>query len=353
VQVHVKAWEFEVYMQKIIIAIVSVTSLFALCKPAMAEEPVANNFWSGFKLGGYSSAGVEIPRNDDTKASLNEISLLATWNGDSRWSFFGELELEHPLTWDDDRKFHTKESRLDLERLYLDYNFSETVNLRMGRFLTPNSRWNLLHAAPLVWTSTRPLSTYRLFPTATNGLMLHGSVNVNDYALDYMLFTELLEDQEDDGYELPFEHVRGARIALSKQWNVGLSLLSFVEKDIAALGDQNKTYRMLGMDFITHLGGAEISGEGFARFTSSGGDGGSGAYLQAAVPLNALGLQNWYWLTRLETLQRPNEGSAERWLTGATWRIKPTQLLKLEFTGGSGNQPEAPRGFIASYALFF
>jgi hypothetical protein len=52
-------------------------------------------------------------------------------------------------------------------------------------------------------------------------------------------------------------------------------------------------------------------------------------------------------------LQRPNEGSTERWLTGATWRIKPTQLLKLEFTGGSGDQPEAPRGFIASYALFF
>lgn len=340
-------------MQKIIIAIASVTSLFALCKPVFAEEASAANLWSGFRLGGYSSAGVTVHRDENAEAAINEVSLLLTWNGDSRWSFFGELELERPLSWNDDRKFHSKESHLDLERLYLDYNISETMNLRLGRFLTPNSRWNLLHASPLVWTSTRPLATYRLFPTGTNGLMLHGSVPVNDYAVDYMLFAEMLEDQEKDSFDLPFEHVRGARLALSKQWNFGISLLSFEEKDIKALGGRDKNYRMLGLDFIRQFGEVELSGEGFARFTQSGNDGGSGAYLQAAVPLNALGLNNWFWLTRLETMQRPKEGSSERWLTGATWRVKPTQLLKLEFAGGSGNQPEAPRGFIASYAFLF
>lgn len=329
----------------------SVVSILVLCKPALADEPT--KFWDGFSLGGYSSAGIAIPRGDDVEAAINEVSLLLTWNGDSRWSFFGELELEDPLSWSDDRRFHTKESRLDLERLYLDYNFSERANLRIGRFLTPNSRWNLLHASPLVWTSTRPLSTYRLFPTATNGLMLHGSVPIRDYALDYMLFGEIVEDQEEDKFDLPFEHVFGGRVALSKQWNIGLSALSFREKNIAALGGQDKTYRMLGMDFVTHIGETEFSGEGFARFTSNGGDGGSGAYLQTAVPLKKLGLKDWFWLTRIETLQRPNEGSSERWLVGATWRVKPTHLLKLEFAGGSGDQPESPRGFLASYAFFF
>ena len=331
----------------------SLVSLIAVCKPVLAEEPSSANFLDGFNLGGYSSAGITLHRDEDAEAAINEISLLLRWNSDSRWSFFGELELEDPLSWNDERKFHTKESRIDLERLYLDYSFSEKANLRMGRFLTPNSHWNLLHASPLVWTSTRPLATFRLFPTATNGLMLHGSVPVSEYALDYMLFGELIEDQEEDEFDLPFEHVFGARIVLSKQWNVGVSALSFREKNIAALGGQDKNYRMLGVDFITHFGNTEFSGEGFARFTSSGDDGGSGAYLQTAVPLNALGLNDWFWLTRLETLQRPNEGSSGRWLTGATWRVKPTQLLKLEFAGGSGDQPDAPRGFIASYAFFF
>ena len=333
--------------------IFSVASLIILCKPAFAEEPAKANFWSGLILGGYSSSGITLHRDREAEAAVNEISLLLTWNGDSRWSFFSELELERPLSWSDDQQFSHQESQLDLERLYLDYNFSETVNLRMGRFLTPNSRWNLLHASPLVWTSTRPLATSRLFPTATNGLMLHGSLPLDNFALDYMLFAELVEDQEDDSFDLPFEHVYGARVALSKQSNVGISLLSFQEKNIAALAGKNKEYRLLGLDFITYLGDTEISGEGFARFTPSGNDGGSGAYLQSAVPLNNWGLTNWFWLTRLETLQRPNEGSVERWLTGATWRAKPTQLLKLEFTGGSGNQPEAPRGFITSFAFFF
>ncbi len=336
-------------LKMIAVGLLSVASLLLQCKLALAEETGLDEFWNGFKLGGYSSAGVTIHRDQEAEAALNEVSMLLTWNSDSRWSFFGELELEEPLTWNDDRKFNSKESHVDLERLYLDYNFSETVNLRVGRFLTPNSRWNLLHASPLVWTSTRPIATYRLFPTATNGLMLHGSKPAGEFALDYMLFTEVLEDQEDDEYDLPFEHVHGARIALSKQWNVGVSLLSFREKHIEALGGRDKTYRMLGVDFVTHVGEVELSGEGFARFTQGGGDGGSGAYLQAAVPIR----NNWYWLTRLETMQRPNEGSSERWLTGLTWRMKPTQLLKLEFVGGSGDQPEAPRGFVGSFAILF
>ncbi len=330
--------------------LISVASLLLECKPVLAEEDMANNvFWNGFKLGGYSSAGVTLHRDERAEAAVNEVSLMLTWSGDSRWSFFGELELERPFSWRDNEKYGHREAHPDLERLYLDYNFSESVNLRLGRFLTPNSRWNLLHASPLVWTSTRPIATYRLFPTATNGLMLHGSKPLEEYALDYMVFAELLEDQEKDKYDMQFEHVYGARVALSKQWNAGLSLLSFTEKDIEALGKQNKAYHMIGLDFITHLNGVELSGEGFARFTQSGDDGGSGAYLQAAVPVK----NNWYWVSRLETMERPGEGSYGRWATGATWRIKPTQLLKLEFVGGSGDLPEAPRGFIGSFAILF
>jgi hypothetical protein len=110
---------------------------------------------------------------------------------------------------------------------------------------------------------------------------------------------------------------------------------------------------MLGLDFVTHMKDIEISGEAFQRFDTRNNDGGSGAYLQSAVPLTNIGLNDWYWITRLETFQRPDEGSAERWLVGATWRIKPRQLLKFEFTGGSDSQPDSPRGFLTSFALFF
>lgn len=337
----------ECVMRKFFIFILTSLALSAvLCKPVLAED--SPDWTDGFNLGGYASAGITLPREQEAQAAINEISLILTWQNDSRLSFFGELELERPLAWNDDTKFSHKEGHLDLERLYFDYNLSEKVNFRAGRFLTPNSRWNLLHASPLVWTSTRPLATSLLFPTGTNGAMLFGALPFMSGAFEYKLFGELLEDQEQDRDELKFEHVRGARFSFKNKSDIGVSLLSFREE-----GANAASYRMLGLDFVTYAKEIEISGEVFQRFNTKNKDGGSGAYLQTAVPLNTVGLNDWYWITRLETFQRPNKGSYERWLLGATWHVKPTQLLKLEFTGGSGNQPESPRGFLASYALFF
>ena len=99
----------------------------ALCKPVLADETIS---WrDNFKLGGYSSAGVVLHRNQEAEAAVNEFSLILTWQNDSRLSFFGELELERPLAWNDDQKFNRKEGHFDLERLYLDYNLSEKINM--------------------------------------------------------------------------------------------------------------------------------------------------------------------------------------------------------------------------------
>ena len=327
--------------------IVSLVLSTALSKPALADE--GSNWLDGFQLGGYGSAGVTLHRDQEAEAAINQVSMLLSWNGDGRLSFFSELELERPLAWNDDTKFSRKEGHFDLERFYFDYNISEKINFRAGRFLTPNSRWNLLHAPPLVWTTSRPLATTQLFPTATNGIMLHGAVPFKNSAFEYKVFGELLEDQElDERDERQFEHVRGLRLSVKNQSDIGISLLSFREKGINAA-----SYRMLGLDLVTTVKNVEISVEAFQRFNTNNRDGGSGAYLQTAVPLIGLGLQDWYWITRLETLQRQDLGAKERWLVGATWRVKPTQLLKLEFTGGSAGLPESPRGFSASFALFF
>lgn len=311
-----------------------------------ASETVA--FKDQFELGGFSSAGVTLHRDSQAEAAINEISFLLSWSNDSRWSFFSELEVERPLAWNDNQRFGREESKLDLERLYFDYNLSDKANFRIGRFLTPNSRWNLLRAPPLVWTSSRPLATSRLFPIATNGITLHGAIPLENTAIEYKLFTELLEDQQQDNNELLFEHIRGARVSLKNETDIGISFLSFSERD-RFNGVSGASYRMLGLDFVTAISKTEVSGEFFQRITSKGKDGGSGGYIQTAVPIYS----DWYWITRVESLQRPNEGSFERWLIGATLRVKPTQLLKFEIAGGSGDQPDAPRGLTASYAIFF
>lgn len=319
--------------------------LMAMTKCVEANE---NTSLEQLKVGGFSSAGLTLHRDAEAEAAINELSLLVSWSSLGRLSFFSELEIERPLTWNDNERFNREESKIDLERFYFDYNLNEKLNLRIGRFLTPNSRWNLLRAPPLVWTNSRPLATSRLFPIATNGITLHGALPVSDVAFEYTFFTELLEDQQQDNNELEFEHVRGARLSIKSDSDIGISFLSFSERDVVN-GVSDASYRMLGLDFVTKFDETEISGEVFQRITSKSKEGGRGAYIQTAVPIKG----NWYWITRLESLSRPNEGSFERWLIGATLRVKPTQLLKFEITGGSGDQPESPRGFAASYALLF
>ena len=332
----------------------SVALLATLCKAAHADEAVEDT--NGFKLGGYSSASINIPRQGSTQFQLDDISLMLSWENDGRLKFFSELELERPLTWNEDKHFDSKNSYIDLERLYLDYNLSDKVNVRSGRFLTPAGRWNLLHAAPLVWTATRPLATSSLFPTAVNGLMLHGSVpyetkNQNQ-AVEYSFFVEALKDQVRDNDEIIYKNVAGAHFTLTNHLNLGLNLglsLATFTEDMPA----GQEYRMVGLDFITHIRGWELSGEGFQRFTSNGSNGGSGAFVQSAAPLG----NNWYWLTRLETLHQARQGteqvSGERWVMGLTKRITPQQVLKMEFVGGSADFTDTPRGFVGSFAVLF
>lgn len=323
-------------------ATASVTSLLALCKPAWAEDTV--KFSDGFKLGGYSSAIISAPRKGSTEARVDNLSLMLSWENDGRLKFFGELELERPLAWNEDNRFNSKDMYFDLERLYVDYNVSEKINLRAGRFLTPAGRWNLLHAAPLVWTTTRPLATSQLFPTAINGLMLHGSAPNETQTFEYTLFVEALKDQAQDNKETMFKNVAGAHLKLNNRFNLGFTLTTFTEDTI-----KSPDYRMLGVDFLTHVKDWELSGEGFQRFTTSGNDGGSGAYLQSAAPLG----KGWYWITRIESYHHSNNISGERWVTGLTKQLAPTQLLKMEYIGGSDNLPDATRGFMGSFAVLF
>lgn len=325
----------------------SLALTLVVCKSVMAEpvESEAPSFVDGFKLGGYTSAGVTAHSNGDAEAALNELSLFLRWEGNSRFSFFSELELERPLSWSEGKRISDKGSYLDLERFYFDYTLSDKVNVRAGRFLTPAGRWNELHAAPLVWTSARPLATSRLFPMSTNGAMMYGAIPWNDeLAVEYKVFAEALKDQHRDGDEILFKDVRGARIALAGETSVGLQLLEFTERTPGS-----PHFRMLGLDFVKHSHGWEWSGEAFQRFYTDGKDGGSGGYLQVAAPI----VQEWYGIGRLETYQHPDEGSSHRWLLGTAWRMAPQQILKFEVVGGDEARNESPKGFLASFAVLF
>gem|GEM_PF-179665 len=316
----------------------------ACSMPLLAAEEATESWMNGFNVGGYASAGIVIPRHAQTEVSVNELSLIVTWEGDSRWKFFSELELEKPLIWREGDDFSDQDSYVDLERLYLDYNLNEKLNLRAGRYLTPAGRWNLIHASPLVWTSSRPLATSRLFPKAINGLMVYGAVPYRGEAFEYMVFAEALKDQDVERDEIGFRDTVGGRFTLTGKVELGLSLLEFSEE----LPGRPR-FRMMGLDFHRKHAGWEFSGEAFQRFYSNGKDGGNGAYLQAVAPL----WHQWFAIARVENFQRPTEDSVDRWLLGAAWRPAPNRILKMEYVGGDEQREDSPKGFLASFAILF
>jgi len=123
--------------------------------------------WLGIVAGGYATLRAGDLEDISGKAALEDLSLFLSGPIRPRWRYFTELELGDPVVWQDggptiaDGEFH-------VERLYLDHNLTPRTTLRLGKFLTPVGRWNLIHAEPLVWSIFRPLTTASAFPRNAN-----------------------------------------------------------------------------------------------------------------------------------------------------------------------------------------
>jgi len=330
-------------MRKSLIFFISVVSAIVM-QSAFAEGVESSSPWDNFSLGGYSSAELNVHPGGNVEGAINEIGILLSWENNGRFHFLTELDVDRPISFNKDDTSIGKDSYFNLERFYLDYNLSEKLNLRAGRFLTPAGRWNLVHAEPLVWTTTRPLVTSRLFPTSVNGLMFYGAAPLANNAFEYSFYVEGLKDQIVNNEEIPFEDTKGARFTLSGKVNWGLSLLEFRENI-----PKSPEFHMLGLDFLMQHEGWEFSGEAFQRYYNNYSNGGSGAYLQGVAPLG----NQWFAVARIENFKRPEEGSSARWLIGSAWRMTPSRMLKIEYVGGDEESTESPKGLLASFAILF
>ncbi|WP_245652694.1 hypothetical protein [Methylophilus rhizosphaerae] len=323
-----------------------------MCKPLLAEDD--SSFLQGFRVGGYTSVDLHVPRTEPTRLNWNELSMIVTWDKNTRIKFFGELDLEDPASYTHRQGLDFREAYINPERLYFDLNINENANLRLGRFLTPLGRWNQLHASPLVWTASRPLATTELFPSFTSGVQLFGNLPFSERSLDYQVYSATMNAQPESRGETEYKDARGARIALNNVFNftdenaglntIGLNYSSYREEQPGG-----PKYRLLGLDFLLEFNRWELSGETYTRKAEHGRIGGSGSYLQSAFFIKS----DWYWITRLESLHQPAAPNAERWVLGVTKRLKPNQLLKFEIVGGNGEYEDVPRGFATSFAMMY
>src|SRR5882672_5804059 len=153
---------------------------------------------SGLTRGGYGSVRVEDLHRHPPQLTLSALSLFVSWDTGTRVHFFSEVKLEDVAVTRGERAFDDRDHGIELERLYADVYLAEAATVRLGKFLTPIGRWNLIHADPLVWTTSRPLITSQPFATNTTGGMLYGSLFPFGRDLDYSVYLEATDGLDPD-----------------------------------------------------------------------------------------------------------------------------------------------------------
>ena len=325
---------------------------------AWAEDTLAGadyqpgNGWqipgTGFRLGGYASAGMENDRHRNTNIGLDDFSLFVHWESDGKLRLFSELDLEKPVMWEQSSGLTTNHAYLALERLYADYLYSENINFRAGKFLTPIGRWNVIHAAPLVWTTSRPLITEHTFPTNATGAMAYGTLPVMGHEIDYSVYTAIGNEWRPDPKLDPFEEAYGLHLTMptTNLGEFGVSYANFEQK-----GNIGERKNLLGMDYFWSRNRYEISAEMVYRLSDEGHRSDEkGLYIQGVAPI----ADRWYAIGRYELYDQAGSASTlNLWLAGLAMRLTPAMLFKAEVSHATHNQIQAPEGIFASFAIMF
>ena len=316
----------------------------------------------GVSLGGYASVKYIDLEARQPFTEISDLSLFLGWDNGARWRAFSELEIGEALVYHDGEPT-SDESEFELERAYVDYLHADWLTVRLGKALAPIGHWNSIHADPLIWTVSRPLTTDTGFYHYISGLSLLGSIPGERGVWEYQAYVDnsaRLDPRPDNRYppgevipglEIgPFDHAVGARLVYrpdSESWQFGLSLARFGIEHYAGVK------HLLGLDFQWRLAGVSLSGEALYR-SDSNEDAGEvgGVFLQAVVPMSFA--PRWYFVSRAERFRDETVSArADTLSLGLAWRPLPPVVFKLEGRQGRGNDTLAPDGIFSSLAILF
>lgn len=325
-----------------------------------AETDQADSFHSGYELGrglklndtgltlgGYTTVEYNKLKETDPRLTLSHTSLFLWWEGQERFKFFSEVDLENAVatryqSGDADARY------LSLERLYIDYAFSDSLTLRVGKFLTPIGRWNLIHADPLVWTTSRPLVTQSVFPDNATGGMVTGTLFALGQPIDYSLYASSGTEFRANPNQDPFSDAQGihVNVPLSDTCQVGFSYATFRQE-----GSPNEKKNLTGVDFLWSHKRYEISGEAVSRNSNQGADRDeSGAFVQVVAPIS----DRLYAIGRVETFRNAGSIAPVRLrVVGLTFRVNPALSIKMEFLHALHNDIVPQEGFMSSLSILF
>ncbi len=330
----------------------------AASPPSIGQDPLAEHYElghglhlgeTGFTLGGYGELSFkDLDRDQPTSLAVDHLSGFLWWDNGARLHFFTEADLEKPFQLAHGHST-TDDAHVVSERLYFDYSWLDTFKVRLGKFLTPVGRWNLNHAAPLTWTTSRPLITEATFPTNATGLMIYGTIPWLPDGIEYSIYgstgDEIFRNHEVD----TFKEAVGGRLSatVAPHLQVGVSYASFEQES-----DSDVRKELRGADFAWTWQRWQLSGEYDFRTLKHNHDSQDeqGLYVQLVAPLS----ERWYAVGRYERFYPQDaDEPLNLYLAGAAFRPMPAVIIKGEYSVATENGPQVPAGFRASIAVLF
>ena len=318
-------------------------------------------------LGGYINIAYEQHESKQDIIELDDLSLFISWSPHSQVRFFAELEMESLISTDGIANFSESFS---LERLYVDFLATESFSIRFGQFLTPVGRWNTTHAAPLVWTTSRPIATEsHFFPSRSNGLMLTKQFVVNDHDLDISVYFDDSADldvrkientfknkhtKHEIDHEVAFEYAIGTHIIYEpiSLFKTSFSYLAFKKH----ADEKLSTNHLLGLDLFWQDDGYEMQMELAYRTAADEQGSETSTYIQGIVPIT----YNMFAVGRYEFINGTHQlssgsinGTTHVGVPALAWRPYSPLVLKAEYRFGNNNKEIAPSGFFTSVSMLF
>lgn len=311
-------------------------------------------------IGGYFKASYQREELSPDKSSINDLSVFITWSPFDRLRFFSEIEQHNWLGSEGVTNFNES---LSVERLFVDVLLTESSTLRFGKYLTPVGRWNVIHSAPLVWTSNRPVLTDdRSYAPRANGLLFTHSHLVNEHNLDITLYLDDSTDLEiKSRNNIVFDRAAGARVnyEVTEHLQIGASYLAYQKLSDMALTDDTAlpTHHLFGLDALWQHNGYEMLFESHYHMqdNKNGLLDEKGLFLQGVAPL----VDKFSLVARYEYFNsgifRPiNQNTvAHIGVGGLAWRPFLPMVVKAEYRFGQDSQIIAPSGFYLSIATFY
>ena len=318
------------------------------------EAPTTFKMHDGINFSGYVNATAVAPAGGKGTLNIDDLALLGSGSFNNQLNPFFEGEIAGvTLVQQGGNPLSAGYPHLILERLYNDSYLTNKLTLRIGKMLSPFGEWNLIHAAPLVWTTTRPMTTYHGFSEYTSGASLLYSGN-KSLLPDMQLYVQPgseIRPRTLDIVVREYEQVSGLHLSWPSEFNdkLGWSLQH------AHIKNTNAQQTLIGFNFNKTFGPLEFETEAHHTHLSGTNDGRvrdteTGTYVQGAYKLN----EHWFLTNRYEYFAgRMFLNASENAVFGFAYKPTPSSTWKLEYVKQYGQLMEIQPGLYASFARLF